>query len=62
MSNSIQIASSFGKGDKTRSCCFNVPTQGVIYYVKHNSFVLYLFKLLRKLQRRPYILNLEKNL
>ena len=52
MSNSIPITSSFGKGDETRSSCFNVPTQEVIYYVKHKNFVLYLFQLLRRLWRR----------
>ena len=59
MSNSIQNTSI--KIDETRSGCFNVPTQGVIYYVKNNNFVLYLFQLLRKL-RRPYILYLEEEL
>ena len=43
MTNSIQITTSFRKGEGRRCGCFNDPNQGVICYVKHNNFVLYLF-------------------
>ena len=44
MSNSIQITSSFDKGEETRCGCCNDPTQGLIYHVKYNNFISYLFQ------------------